>query len=78
MNGAASTQENITLIEKYDACVMITKESGEIGGVIDKIQAANEKNIAVVMIQRPEIDNLNKNDVISDLDELDIKLKNFF
>ena len=78
MNGAASTQENITLIEKYDASVMITKESGEIGGVIDKIQAANEKNIAVVMIQRPEIDNLNKNDVISDLDELDIKLKNFF
>ncbi len=78
MNGTASTQENISLIEKYDACVMITKESGEIGGVIDKIQAANEKNIAVVMIQRPEIDNLNKNDVISDLDELDIKLKNFF
>ena len=78
MNGAASTQENVELIEKYDACVMITKESGEIGGVIDKIEAANEKDIAVIMIQRPKIDKLNKNDVVSNLDELDIKLKTFF
>ena len=78
MTGAASLEENIELIEKYDASVMITKESGEIGGVIEKIQAANEKDIAVVMIKRPEIDGLNKNDIVSNLKELDIKLKNFF
>lgn len=78
MKGAASLEENIELIEKYNASVMITKESGEIGGVIEKIQAANEKNVAVVMIQRPEIDELNKNDIVSNLKELDIKLKNFF
>ena len=78
MNGAASTQENIDLIEKYDAKVMITKESGEIGGVINKIEAANAKDIAIVMIQRPQIEGLNKNDIISNLDELDAKLKNFF
>lgn len=78
MTGAASTEENIKLIEKYNASVMITKESGEIGGVIDKIEAANEKNIAVVMIQRPEIKEINKKDIVSNLDELDIKLKNFF
>jgi precorrin-6A/cobalt-precorrin-6A reductase len=78
MNGAASKDENIELIEKYNACVMITKESGEIGGVIEKIQAANEKNIAVIMIQRPEIDGLNKNSIVSNLEELDIRLKTFF
>ena len=78
MNGAASLDENLELIEKYDACVMITKESGEIGGVIEKIQAANQKNIAVIMIQRPKIDGLNKNNIVSNLDELDIKLQNFF
>ncbi len=78
MTGAASRDENIELIEKYDASVMITKESGEIGGVIDKIMAANETDIAVIMIQRPKIDGLNKNNVVSNLDELDIKLKNFF
>ena len=78
MTGAASLKENIDLIEKYDATVMITKESGEVGGVIEKIEAANEKNVAVIMIQRPKIDELNKNDIVSNLDELDIKFKNFF
>ena len=66
------------LIEKYDASVMITKESGEIGGVIDKIDAANKKDIAVIMIQRPEIKEVNKKDMVSNLDELDIKLKTYF
>ncbi len=78
MNGAASLEENIALIEKYDASVMITKESGEVGGVIEKIQAADERNVAVIMIQRPKIDGLNKNDIVSNLNELDGKLKSFF
>lgn len=78
MTGAASCEENIELIEKYDASVMITKESGEIGGVIDKIDAANEKDISIIMIQRPEIKKINKNDIVSNLDELDVKLKTFF
>ena len=78
MKGAASIDENIKLMEKYDASVMITKESGDIGEKKKKIQAANEKDVAVVMIQRPEIDELNKNDMVSNLEELDIKLKSFF
>ncbi|MBP3791057.1 MAG: precorrin-6A reductase [Methanobrevibacter sp.] len=78
MKGAASLEENIELIERYDASVMITKESGEIGGVIEKIEAANEKDVAVIMIQRPKIDSLEKNDIVSNLEELDIKLKSFF
>ena len=78
MTGAATAEENIELIEKYEASVMITKESGEIGGVIDKIEAANEKNIAVIMIQRPQIKEVNKKDMVSNLDELDVKLKTFF
>ena len=78
MTGAATAEENIELIEKYDACVMITKESGEIGGVIDKIEAANEKNISVIMIQRPQIKEVDKKDIVSNLDELDSKLKTYF
>ena len=78
MKGAASLDENLELIEKYGASVMITKESGEIGGVIEKIQAAHEMDIAVIMIQRPKIDGLNKDDIVSNLDELDIRLQNFF
>lgn len=78
MKGAASLKENIDLIENYDASVMITKESGEIGGVLEKIDAANEKNISLIMIKRPIIKELNKNSIITDLDELDKKLKDLF
>ena len=77
MTGAATKQENIDLIEKYDASVMITKESGEIGGVYEKIEAANEMDIALIMIKRPKIEMLNKDDVVSDLDEFDSKIKSF-
>ena len=77
MTGAATLEENIDLIEKYDASVMITKESGEIGGVVEKIEAANIKDIAVIMIQRPEIRMLEKNDIVNDLKELDKKIKRF-
>ncbi|MBE6499869.1 MAG: precorrin-6A reductase [Methanobrevibacter thaueri] len=78
MTGSASLEENIELIEKYNASTMITKESGEIGGVIEKIQAAQMKNISVIMIKRPKIAELNKNDIVSNIKELDIKLKSFF
>ncbi len=77
MTGAATKQENIDLIEKYDACVMITKESGEIGGVYEKIEATNEKDIALIMIKRPKIETLKKDDVVSDLNELDYKINCF-
>ena len=78
MTGAASLEENIELIERYNARVMITKESGEIGGVIEKIEATNQKNIAIIMIQRPQIKELDKNSIVSNLEELDIKLNSFF
>ena len=78
MKGAASLEENIDLIERYDASVMITKESGEIGGVIEKIDAANQKDIGLIMIKRPVIKELDENDIITSLDELDEKIENLF
>lgn len=78
MTGAATLEENIDLIEKYDASVMITKESGEIGGVIEKIEAANQKDISLIMIKRPVIEELNKKDIVSNLDEFDKKLESLF
>ena len=54
---------------------MITKESGEIGGVIEKIDAANKKDISLIMIKRPFIKELNKKDIVSNLEELDEKIE---
>ena len=78
MKGAASLKENIDLIEKYGASVMITKESGEIGGVIEKIEAANRKDIDLLMIKRPVIKELEKEDIVSTLEEFDKKIKKLF
>ncbi|MBR6024574.1 MAG: precorrin-6A reductase [Methanobrevibacter sp.] len=75
MKGAASLKENIDLIEKYDASVMITKESGEIGGVIEKIDAANQKDIFLIMIKRPIIKELDKKDIVSNLEDFDKKIE---
>ena len=75
MKGAASLKENIDLIEKYDASAMITKESGEIGGVIEKIDAANQKDIFLIMIKRPIIKELDKKDIVSNLEDFDKKIE---
>ena len=56
MQGKFTKDLNRALFENYSADVVITKESGEIGGVDTKIDAANELGIPVIMIDRPKID----------------------
>ena len=75
MKGTSTLEENKELIDKYNAKVIITKESGKTGGVIEKIQAANEKNITVIMINRPVIKELEKENIIENIEELDQKLR---
>lgn len=74
MKGTSTIEENEKLIEKTDASIIITKESGDIGGVIPKIKAANSKNIDVVLITRPVIESLNKKDVVNSIEELNERL----
>lgn len=74
MKGTSTIEENEKLIEKTDASIIITKESGDIGGVIPKIKAANSKNIDVLLITRPVIESLNKKDVVNSIEELNERL----
>lgn len=76
MKGTSTIEENEKLIEKTDASLIITKESGDIGGVIPKIKAANSKNIDVLLITRPVIESLNKKDVVNSIEELNERLIN--
>ena len=78
MKGTASLEENLKIIDKTHASVIITKESGDIGGVINKINAANIKDIDVIMLKCPKIKDLNKKDVISNLEQLDEKINSYF
>lgn len=56
MQGPFSHELNIELYKKYHAEVIVTKNSGKIGGTDTKITAAIEMNLPIVMIDRPTID----------------------
>jgi len=67
MQGIFSKEFNKELMKEFNIQVIITKESGAIGGVISKIVAAHELGIDIILVNRPKIDNLNKNNVVNDL-----------
>lgn len=55
MCGVGSVALNLALLNEFDIRFMITKESGAEGGLQEKIEAANQVNAEVIIIQRPVI-----------------------
>ncbi len=55
MQGPFSKQMNEALIMEINAKVILTKESGKAGGFSEKIEAARELGIKVVVIRNPEV-----------------------
>lgn len=53
MQGPFSRALNRTLYREYGASVVVTKESGDTGGVADKVAAALDLSLPVVVIERP-------------------------
>lgn len=56
MQGPFSRRCNEALYEHFGTTVIVTKESGRIGAVDEKVQAALDAGIHVVLISRPEVD----------------------
>lgn len=54
--GPFSTQSNEALISQYDIKVLVTKNSGDRGGFKEKIEAALNKNIKVIVIDQESVD----------------------
>lgn len=54
MQGPFSAQLNCALIREFDIEVMVTKQSGPAGGFDQKVQAARECEIELVVIERPQ------------------------
>ena len=67
MQGPFSTELNIELFKHYNAEVIVSKDSGQIGGVDTKITAAEKLNLPVVLIDRPKI---NYDKVVSTFEEV--------
>ena len=56
LQGPFSLELNKAMFKQYKIDIVITKDSGSVGGVPEKIQAAEEAGIDVVIIKRQEID----------------------
>lgn len=55
MKGPFSEEMNKAMFKHCNAKVMVTKESGETGGMAEKLQAAEKLGISVILIERPEV-----------------------
>lgn len=77
MQGTFSSEFNQALMAEFNVDVVITKESGESGGTLSKLEAASKLEIPVIMVKRPEIKQLKKSKVYSDIPELISAVKNF-
>lgn len=55
INGAFSRQLNFEMIKFTNAKIIVTKESGEVGGEIEKIEAAKMAGIKALIVKRPQI-----------------------
>ncbi|APH05066.1 precorrin-6A reductase [Bacillus weihaiensis] len=56
IQGPFTKEFNLALYKQYGVTTMITKESGKVGSVDEKLDAALELDIQTIMIQRPKID----------------------
>jgi precorrin-6A/cobalt-precorrin-6A reductase len=65
MQGPFSKELNIALYRNYNTNVVITKESGKVGSVDEKVTAALELGLQVIVIGRPGLD---YGDVYSDFE----------
>ena len=74
IQGPFSKELNKALYKQYGVTLMITKESGKVGSVDEKLEAALECGIETIMIARPKVNYQNVHsgfeDVIQDLNRL--------
>ncbi len=67
LKGPFSVEINIEMLKYCNAKVLVTKDSGETGGVEDKLEAAMRLGITAIVVQRPEIEYTDKVDSIADV-----------
>ncbi len=66
-----SEQDTLDLIQKYQIAVLVTKDSGQRGGLPEKINAARIAGIPVLMLKRPDETGMSIPEIISNLKKLE-------
>ncbi|MDW7669117.1 MAG: precorrin-6A/cobalt-precorrin-6A reductase, partial [Bacillota bacterium] len=67
IQGPFSKEVNKVLIKSYEIKYIVTKNSGVEGGIIEKIEAAEEMEIKSLILDKPKINYPNKYDSIKKL-----------
>ena len=75
MQGTFSKDFNSAMMKEYNVSAVVTKESGETGGTPEKVEAALELGIPVVVVMRPEVAELKNEWVSGDVDAICRKLR---
>jgi precorrin-6A/cobalt-precorrin-6A reductase len=70
MQGTFSKEFNQILMREYSVEAVITKESGITGGTPEKIEAALEVGVPLIIVERPEIPELYSENVHKSVEEL--------
>ena len=54
MQGPFSKELNTAMLKQFDAAYLVTKDSGKVGGVEEKLPSAREAGAKVILIGRPK------------------------
>ena len=68
MQGPFTQERNEATIRQYNICALVTKDGGKAGGFRDKIEAARNTGIRVVLIGRPEEEGMNAAQILAVLE----------
>jgi precorrin-6A/cobalt-precorrin-6A reductase len=69
MQGPFSTEINKALIKSFNIKYLVTKNSGKEGGIKEKIEAAEETGIKLIILDKPKVDYPNKYESINKIIE---------
>lgn len=70
VQGVGSLELNKILLKEFRASLLVTKDSGDAGGTGNKIRAALELNLPVVLIERPSVNFDYGNKVFKSIEEI--------
>ncbi|KNY28006.1 precorrin-6A reductase [Pseudobacteroides cellulosolvens] len=55
LKGPFSKDMNVAMLKHCNASILVTKESGEAGGTLEKLEAAIELGVKVIIVDRPNV-----------------------
>lgn len=75
MQGTYSKEFNQALMKEYNISIVVTKESGQSGGTPSKLEAALNLGLDIIMVMRPQIEELKDKTVFNSIEDVIAEIK---